>query len=385
MKEIDLFIFIDSYGFELLKKTGSLHPKLKFQKPVKMQFGYSSTAIPSILTGELPSTHKQFTFFYHLKNSKSTMFSFFDSWMFKIIPQFISGRRRFRVLLSKFFKKKFKINGYFDLYSVPFNKLKYFEYSEVNDLFDKNAFADCKNLKDILIEEKVNHFISDWRLSEEENFNELIYQLKSKSNEFIFAYFAGLDGVQHMHTKNSIETEKKVDYYKRKLDKIFDILDNNYKDYRVAIFSDHGMTTLKQTVDIQKELRETRLKEPEDYISFLDSTMARFWYYNENSKQVIRQKLDNSPYGHFLSEKEMKEMGILFDDARYGEDIFLLSPGVQIAPSDMGNDALPGMHGYSPKDKDSDAIWLSNYEPKNPPVEVKDIFNCMLERIKEQD
>ena len=72
----------------------------------------------------------------------------------------------------------------------------------------------------------------------------------------------------------------------------------------------------------------------------------------------------------------------MFEDQRYGEDIFRLEPGVQIAPSDMGKDALPGMHGYTPDDKDSDAIWLSNYTPEKPPAEVKDIFECMLERVK---
>tara|TARA_B100000925_G_scaffold291919_1_gene282484 strand:+ start:6668 stop:7822 length:1155 start_codon:yes stop_codon:yes gene_type:complete len=382
LKKIDLFIFIDSYGFELLKKTGSLHSKLTYQKPVRMQFGYSSTAIPSILTGKSPSTHKQFTFFYHLKNNSTSMFSFFDSWIFKIIPDFISKRRRFRVLLSKVFKNFFNISGYFDLYAVPFSKLKYFHYSEMKDLFSSNAFENCENLKDVLLRKKIKHFISDWRLSEDENFSELFREIKKQENEFIFAYFAGLDGVQHMHTKDSSEALDKVAYYKENLDKVFDLLEQNHEDYRVGIFSDHGMTTLSKVVDIQKALKETSLDEGKDYLSFLDSTMARFWYYSDNAQEVIRKKLSELPYGKILSNDELKKMGILFEDQRYGEDIFLVDPGVQIAPSDMGKDALPGMHGYTPDDKDSDAIWLSNYTPEKPPVEVKDIFECMLERVK---
>jgi predicted AlkP superfamily pyrophosphatase or phosphodiesterase len=382
LKKIDLYIFIDSYGYELLKKSGRLHEKLIFEKPVKMQFGYSSTAIPSILTGVSPSVHQQFTFFYHIKDSFSSMFTVFDSIFFKCIPSFISGRRRFRVLISKMLKKYFNINGYFDLYSVPFWKLKYFNYSEMNDLFDKNAFKNCENLKDYLSKNGIKHFISNWRQSEEKNFSELFDQLSENDNEFIFAYFAGLDGVQHMHTKDSKETNKKIEYYKEKIKKVFNILDENYSDYRVGIFSDHGMTTLTDVVDIGNIIKTSGLKEPEDFLSFLDSTMARFWYYGESSRERIRETLGDVSFGKFLSKEEMMEMGVYFKDQRYGEDIFLVNPGVQIAPSDMGKDPLPGMHGYSPEDKDSDAIWLSNYNPKNPPSEVKGIFSCMLERFR---
>ena len=112
-----------------LKNMGPLIKETKVNKSLKMQFGYSATAIPSILTGAKPSEHGQFTFFYRSKNGAS-IFKFFDSIWFKLIPSFISTRRRFRVLLSKLLKNYFNITGYFDLYAVPFNRLKYFEYSE---------------------------------------------------------------------------------------------------------------------------------------------------------------------------------------------------------------------------------------------------------------
>jgi hypothetical protein len=38
---------------------------------------------------------------------------------------------------------------------------------------------------------------------------------------------------------------------------------------------------------------------------------------------------------------------------------------------------VPGMHGYSPDDKDSAASWLTNFET-NPPVDrLEDIFAVM--------
>ena len=79
-KKINLFIFIDSYGYELVKKGLVLHENLKFTKPVRMQFGYSSTAIPSILTGVSPSKHGQFTFFFRNLNGQS-IFKIFDHFL----------------------------------------------------------------------------------------------------------------------------------------------------------------------------------------------------------------------------------------------------------------------------------------------------------------
>jgi hypothetical protein len=48
----------------------------------------------------------------------------------------------------------------------------------------------------------------------------------------------------------------------------------------------------------------------------------------------------------------------------------------------MGLTALPGMHGYSPEDKDSYASYLSNKPASIPPEWVGDNFKLMVEQIK---
>lgn len=380
-KPLHLFIFIDSYGYELVKKYGVLLEDCQVSKPVRMQFGYSATAIPSILTGKKPSEHGQFTFFFREVDGKS-IFKFFDSIWFRLIPSFISVRRRFRVLLSKMLKKFFNINGYFDLYAVPFENLKYFDYSEKNDLFAENPFENVKNLKDVLVEKGIPHFISNWRLSEDENFDELNRVVKSAKMPFIFAYFAGLDGTQHMYTKDGEQTKKHLEYYREKISKLLDNAKEGYSSVEYAIFSDHGMTTLIDEFDINPILKSLNLEYGVDYLSFIDSTMLRIWYLNKSHKQKIRSAIENCGIkGHFLSEAEMLDWGVFFEDGKYGDDIFLMEPGYQLNPSDMGGKALPGMHGYSPNDKDSDAVWMSNYGPSEPPEEVRGIFNCMIEKI----
>lgn len=378
-----LFIFIDSFGFELIKKHGLIVDNIKLVKPLKMQFGYSSTAIPCILTGKKPSEHGQFTFFYRSPNGES-IFKFFDSFWFKIIPNFISKRRKFRVLLSKLLKKQFKITGYFDLYAVDFEHLKYFNYSEMNDLFAENGFPEISNLKDVLVEKGISHFISDWRKSEDENFSELKNAISNNPPNFIFSYFAGLDGIQHMYTKDSDETRNKIQYYKEKISKILELASSKKLDVEFAIFSDHGMTTLLQEVDVRPIFSNLNLTFGKDILYFIDSTMVRIWYLNPELKNLVRESFSSAELGgRFLTINEMKDWGVYFQDSKYGDDIFLANPGVQFNPSDMGNKALPGMHGYDPSDKDSDAIWMSNYQPKHEPIEVRDIYACMYEKVLE--
>lgn len=54
MKEVSIFMFIDALGWETVKKHNFMKDILPHQNSVKMQFGYSCTAIPTILTGERP-------------------------------------------------------------------------------------------------------------------------------------------------------------------------------------------------------------------------------------------------------------------------------------------------------------------------------------------
>ena len=55
--DVEIFLFIDALGWELVSKTGFMAEKLPFRRKIEMQFGYSSTAIPTILSGKTPSEH----------------------------------------------------------------------------------------------------------------------------------------------------------------------------------------------------------------------------------------------------------------------------------------------------------------------------------------
>jgi hypothetical protein len=120
---------------------------------------------------------------------------------------------------------------------------------------------------------------------------------------------------------------------------------------------------------------------PDDYLAVYDSTMARFWFFSHRAKHEICEKLSSSPCGKLLSDDELRELGVLFPDRRYGESIFLLHPGWMLAKSDFnGPQWMPvGMHGYHPNDPDSDAVFFSNRKSPVRMRSIADVYQCMLE------
>ena len=65
MKKTYVYMFVDALGWEIVSKYNFLKDSLVYRKKVEMQFGYSSAAVPTILSGKYPQEHKHFSFFYY--------------------------------------------------------------------------------------------------------------------------------------------------------------------------------------------------------------------------------------------------------------------------------------------------------------------------------
>jgi len=126
-----------------------------------------------------------------------------------------------------------------------------------------------------------------------------------------------------------------------------------HEDAEVLLFSDHGMTNVSTTFDLLARLKGVTLGT--DYLVFIDSTFARFWYLSPSARERIHERLLVAPAA-FLSEEEKHKYGIDFADTRYGEDILVADEGVvfhpsYISPSFFRTKGYPekGTHGYRPE------------------------------------
>jgi len=375
MQRLEIFIFIDALGWEIIKRKDFLEDLLPYRTPVKMQFGYSSTAIPTILTGEPPTVHKHLSFYYYAP--EKSPFKLFRPLLFKLLPKFLFDRWRVRHILSKLVAKFYGFTGYFEMYAMPFDKLHFFDYIEKNDIFVPGGLAPVNNIADELVNRKIPYHISNWRLTEEENFDALIKDVDTGKIQFAFLYTAAMDGLLHMQTKDGPKISDKLQWYEEKILNLVEHIKKQYKDYSINIISDHGMTTTVKTFDLMTLIEDTNLSFGKDYAAVYDSTMARFWFFNKKAKEQLISILKDLPDSHILNDEELKKYGIDFDDNMYGELILLMDPGVQIEPSHMGVKALPAMHGFSPEHEDSFASFLSSRKPDFTPKWVGDYFKLM--------
>ncbi|MEA2011803.1 MAG: alkaline phosphatase family protein, partial [Verrucomicrobiota bacterium] len=351
MKKLDIFIFIDALGWDIIKGRDFLEELLPYRKSVKMQFGYSSTAIPTILTGEPPTVHKHLSFYYYAPDKSP--FKFFNSFLFKLLPSAFFDRGRVRHILSKIIARFYGFTGYFEMYAMPFDKLHYFDYIEKTDIFVCNGLQPTPNIADELEKRDIPYHISNWRLSEKENFESLSRDIVKGKIQFAFLYTAAMDGLLHKETKEGPSIGRKLDWYKKNIEELVKEVKNHYDDFSLHIISDHGMTTNIKTLDLMSVIEKLPFEFGKDYVAVYDSTMARFWFFNDNAKEQIILSLREFSDSHILDDDEKKKYGIDFSDNMYGETILLMDPGVQIEPCHMGKKALPAMHGYAPEHKDS--------------------------------
>lgn len=386
MKTTKIYMFVDALGWEIVSKYNFMSAELPFREKVKMQFGYSSTAIPTILSGESPSEHGHFSFYYY--DPKNSPFKFFKyiKYFFGagLHPKCFFNRGRIRRYVSKLTAKILGYTGYFQLYGLAYEKLPLFDYCEKYDIFAKDGLAPKKNLRDILLDSGLNFHISNWRKSEDENISDAVAAISKGDLDFAFIYTADFDGFLHDNISNPAAIKEKLKEYELKINKVLDALKAAKRPYHFNVISDHAMTAKTGTVDLKAKVSELKLKFGKDYAALFDSTMLRVWYLSENAKSAFRQRLSKDDCrGKFLSEDEKIKYGILFKNNKFGEDIFLCETGVQIEPCDMGMKALNGMHGFSPEDKDSFACLLSTAPVRQKPNEVKDFFALMKSDIDE--
>ncbi len=371
-------MFVDALGWNTVSHTNFMADLLPHRKPVVMQFGYSSSAIPTILSGKTPAEHGHLGLFRFAPQDSPFKKM---GWLEKImVPKSFWRRGRIRNWLSKAVKRLYGFTGYFQLYQMPFAKLGMMDYCEKNDLFAHHGLGDIENLRDMLEKSGLQFHISDWHLSDEENVALACKAIK-EGCRFLFIYNAAFDGFMHDHVGDWNTIPQKLEWYKSKITSVISCCKELEKSVRFTLFSDHGMTPLTATVDIKSKVDACGLVFGKDYGACYDSTMARFTYLQPSAKEKIHSVLEafNSS-GHWLSQAEERKYGIFREDRLFGDEFFFVNPGIQIVPSDMGSKPLNGMHGFEPNEEYSLAMIMSNDVIPDYVLTVADYFRLMRER-----
>ena len=372
---LPLFVFVDACGWEIIKDDPFAKALAPHRRKLESVFGFSSACIPSILSGRWPVEHRNWCYFVYDPERSP----FRGLRALRWLPRAITSRRRFRRWLSILVKAKLKFRGYFDLYNIPFRDIALFDFTEKKNPLQAGGLNRGPNIFDHLESRGISYHVSDPARSEEANLDALEKDITAESIDFAFLYWPDLDGLLHRVGNDSPEIPKKLRAYDLRLNHLMATASRHYLETKLYLFSDHGMANCDVLVDLQAWVGELELKVGVDYVVVYDSTMARFWFFNEKARDDVTACLGQVPQGRILPDAELKRLGALFPDRYFGELIFLMDEGVLIVPSHMGERPIRAMHGYHPGAPHSYAALLSN-QPDIPGniTAIPDIYKLMV-------
>jgi hypothetical protein len=294
----------------------------------------------------------------------------------------ISGRQwMLRRWIAAHLKRR-GITGYFSLYDVPLPWLRHFDLVQRKNVYAPGAFDRVEGIPDLLARRGVPHRIWDWTIPEEEAFADLERTVETGRDRVLFFYRPDLDGLMHAVGPGDPQVGRRLSEYSARIEAIVAKARARYSDVEVYAFGDHGMAPVDHTHDLWEPLRSLPLRVPEDYLYFLDSTMARFWFRTDEARRKVRSLLAGLDYGRILEIAELQELGAFYRDQDYGEIIFLLEEGHILVPSFMGLTPVRGMHGYHPDARASYTTLLTNRPLASYPTTLFELHHVLSEAFE---
>ena len=371
-QRLQVIALIDALGWEYIRERKFLDDVLPYRTRLQTVLGFSSGAIPTMLTGLMPERHGHWNLFYY--DPKHAPFWWLKA--FNWLPKSLLDNRYGRKIIKELGRRALGLGPTFECCVSP-HLLPYFNFSERHDIYAPKGIENTPSLFDELEREGRGYRVYTYhQCSDAEILRRAKRDIAESDATLFFLYLCEVDGFLHMHCKEPDAIGKKLQWYDEQLREVFRVAYGRDSEASLMVCSDHGMTPVTQHADLVGEVGKLGLRMPQDYLAVYDSTMARFWFFNPTARQRVSEVMQSLDCGRVLSQQEMDRFGLHFTDDRYGQMIFLLNPGWIVAESDFnGRGWFPeGMHGYHPEDSYSDAIFLSNEKPLQPMRTIADVY-----------
>ncbi|MEZ4649169.1 MAG: alkaline phosphatase family protein [Candidatus Eisenbacteria bacterium] len=379
MKRLTLVFMIDALGFE--QAGGTFLPGLEVARsPVETVLGYSSACIPSIMTGRAPAEHGHLSMYRRAQNGR-TVFGGPVKAIGHLSRFTRRGHWRMRLLLMEYLRRT-GITGYFSLYDIPLPLLSEFDLCQRKNIYRPDAFHEegLTGLGDVLSDPSVSR-VWDWTVPEDRSWRELEEEIRSGGKRVLFFYTPELDSLMHAVGPKDRRTSDRLSEYSARIDANLRLAEETYDEVELYVFGDHGMALVEGTHDLWGRLEALPFRVPQDYLYFLDSTMARFWFERPEAEQAVRALLRGEEYGRVLEPDELERLGARFPGDDYGQLIFLLDEGHILVPSFMCREPVRGMHGYHPSARASFTTLVTNRSGLAYPKNLFELHSLLRDSI----
>ncbi len=351
-------LLVDALGYELAARTPGFAAVLPHRRRLETVLGFSSGALPTLFTGRLPREHGRWLMYRRAMPGVPSPFAAFR-WL-RLLPPRLRRSWKLSRLLARLVERR-GVRGYFSLYDVPRELLEEFDLAERDDIFAPGGLPGGSFWDDVE-RAGIRWRGWNWRAPEAEALAGAARSLATGPEDLVFCYTADLDARLHREGGGGAGVREALARYDGWLRDVARDAAGRGEELRLVLLSDHGMVDVERSVDVMGALERLSCRWPRDYVPFLDSTFARFWWRSPAARGEVRPALDALGGGHWLAEDELERAGVLFPAREYGEDVFLLDPGALLLPSFMGATRLAGMHGYDPAHPDMAALLACDHE-----------------------
>ncbi|MHB8633740.1 MAG: alkaline phosphatase family protein [Thermoplasmatota archaeon] len=189
----------------------------------------------------------------------------------------------------------------------------------------------------------------------------LVRELRAGADyDFYVAQFSVTD--QKGHTDGPFSPEMQTGHLRDldgKLASVHAALCAGYDDWDLLVCGDHGMAPVTERLDLPAALRALAAKPARDYVLFINSTLAVFWYLTELGRTEVEGALANLPGTHAVDAEERRRLRIPMD-RRWGDRMLAAEPGVMFWPDyfHVKDSRIVGMHGYLDKRDEKHGIAI---------------------------
>lgn len=236
------------------------------------------------------------------------------------------------------------------LAEIPVERLRYFGFSERAMPWEKHAFPK-PGLLQMLSHRKASWLHLGYPVVDQRTrplTQAALSRLRS-AHQFAFLHYSELDWAGHAHGPLSARAAEALRVIDGALKALWERANHLWANPCLLAFGDHGMVEISGTVNVYGTLARLPVRHGKDYVVFLDSTVARFWFFSDRARASINETLDQLPGGHWLADDELRALHVEHAPEENGEAFWLTDEGIIIIPSYFQRNEVPkGMHGYHP-------------------------------------
>jgi hypothetical protein len=377
-----ILYFADAFGWRYVERTGFMSDFWTERRPLETVLGYSSTILPCLVSGEPPQRTGIWTEYYRRDRPQGRLARAVVGSRVLLTPVNLA-----RLVLFRFARKAGLPAAH--RLRIPLQLAHHFDRHDMDYRTFPPVPLPVPTLDDAARERGLRFGFRYLRHGYDVDAELRRLDGMLAEHDVLFYYDPSIDG--HGHRVGA-----DVEALRSDMDRVETFCRASWArvgaDPRSAmfLFSDHGMTDVAATYDLFATLREFRIGR--DYLVFVDSTFARFWYTSTQVRGGIRRALLDAP-GAFLSPAEQQRYGIAFDDDRYGQDILVADEGVvfhpsYISPTFFRTRDYPdrGTHGYRPECPTAYGIFLRRGPGADPaavgPMPATGVFGAAAEAME---